>query len=109
MKGRTKPALLKVERKPPNNAATALLPATVIGRTPVSIIEPVTIEAFVWPTVLPFALSLAQIKETLPFLLSSERLPLPLSVTVLIVVAIIPLRFGLRPAGDAGEGYESYG
>jgi len=83
----------------------ALLPATEIGRTPVSIIVPVTLEALVWPTVLPFALSLAQVEETLPFTLSSERI---LPVTVLIIVAIIPLSFGLRPAGDAGAGYESY-
>ena len=54
----------------------------------------------------PFlALSIALPKETLPFTLSSERI---LPVTVMIIVAIIPLRFGLRPAGDAGAGYESY-
>jgi hypothetical protein len=86
-----------------------LLPATVIGRTPVSIIVSITLEAIVWPTVLPFALSLAEQKETLPFTLTSERIPVPIPVTVLIIVAIIPLRFGLRPAGDASEGYESYG
>jgi hypothetical protein len=63
----------------------------------------------VLPQITPFALSLAQQKETLPFLLSSERLPFPLPVTIVIIVAIIPLRFGLRPASDAGEGYESYG
>jgi len=54
---------------------------------------------------LPLALSLAQPEETLPFMLSSVVVP----VTILIIVAIIPLRFGLRPAGDAGAGYESYG
>jgi len=73
--------------------------------TPVSIIVPVTLEAVVASPFLSLALSIAQPKETLPFTLSSVRLP----VTVLIIVAIIPLRFGLRPAGDAGAGYESYG
>jgi hypothetical protein len=77
----------------------ALLPATVI--TPVSIIVPVTLEAIVASPFLALAIALP--KETLPFT-SSVRLP----VTVLIIVAIIPLRFGLRPAGDAGAGYESY-
>jgi len=95
----------RLERKPPNNTAMALLPATVI--TPVSVIVPVTLEAIVWPTVLAFALSLSLPKESLPFT-SSERIPVPIPVTVLIIVAIIPLRFGLRPAGDAGAGYESY-
>ena len=64
------------------------------------------LEAMVASPFLPLALSIAQPKETLPFTLSPE---LFLPVTVLIIVAIIPLRFGLRPAGDAGEGYESYG
>jgi len=82
----------------------ALLPATVM--TPVSIIVPVTLEALVASPFLSLALSIAQPKETLPFTLSSERI---LPVTVLIIVAIIPLRFGLRSACDAGAGYESYG
>jgi hypothetical protein len=81
----------------------ALLPATVI--TPVSIIVPVTLEALVASPFLPLALSIAQPKETLTFTLSPERI---LPVTVMIIVAIIPLSFGLRPAGDAGAGYESY-
>ena len=58
---------------------------------------------------LPLALSLAQPKESLPFTLSSERIPVPIPVTILIIVVIKPLRLGLRPAGYAGAGYESYG
>ena len=88
----------------------ALLPATVM--TPESIIVPITLEALVASPFLPLALSIAQPKETLPFTLSSERIPIPIPipipVTVLIIVAIKPLRFGLRSAYDAGAGYESY-
>jgi hypothetical protein len=85
------------------------LPATVIGITPESIIIPVTLEAFVSPPVpvIPFALSTALPIETLPFIMPSEVVPIPIPVT--IIVAIKPLRFCLRPAADAGEGYESYG
>jgi hypothetical protein len=79
----------------------ALLPATVI--TPVSIIVPVTLEAIVASPFLALAIALP--KETLPLTLSPERI---FPVTIMIIVAIIPLRFGLRPAGDAGAGYESY-
>lgn len=30
-------------------------------------------------------------------------------MAILVMVAIKLLRFGVRPASDAGEGYESYG
>ena len=49
------------------------------------------------------------VQVTLPLLMPSERLSLPPLVMILIIVVVAPLRFGDRPAGDAGEGYESYG
>jgi len=39
----------------------------------------------------------------------SERFSLPKLVKVPIIVAVAPLRFSHRPAGDADEGYESHG
>jgi hypothetical protein len=92
------------ERKPLNNSATALLSATVIGITPESIVVPETIETLVTSPFKPVALSMAPPLIPLPLMIPS----IPLPGTIVIVVAIIPLRFGLRPAGDAGEGYESY-
>jgi len=78
------------------------LPATIIRVTPESIIIPVTLEAFVPPPCIPFALSIAQ--PIVPLLL-----PMPDDGirAIPMIVAIIPLRLGLRPAGETGKGYES--
>jgi len=92
----------------------ALLPATVKWECPVSIIS-VPLEALVSPQTPPFALLMTAqpwgiaIQEPLPLLMPSEVISLLLLMTILIIVAIKPLRLGLRPAGDAGKGYESYG
>ncbi len=67
------------------------------------------------PQVLPLVLLvMAQlagitVQATLPLLMPSERLSLPSLVLILIMVVKAPLRFGDRPAGDAGKGYESHG
>lgn len=67
------------------------------------------------PQVLPLVLLvMAQragitLEVTLPLLVPSERLSLPSLVLILIMVVVAPLRLSDRPAGDAGEGYESYG
>ena len=67
------------------------------------------------PQILPLVLLVTAqragitVQETLPLLMPPERLPLPPLVMILIIVVVAPLRIGDRPAGDPGEGYESYG
>jgi hypothetical protein len=94
------------ERKPPNNSAMILLPATVKGSAPMSIV-PESLEALMSPQFPPFApLMTAQpgrmtIPEPLSLLMPSERRSLPPLMAIQVMVAIIPLRFSVRSASDA--------
>ena len=90
------------------------LPAIV--KTSVSIIkEPVPLEALVSPQLESLdPLMTAQpgrstVEKPLSLLMPSERRFLPRLMAIQMIVAIKPLRFGFRSAGDAGESHESYG
>jgi hypothetical protein len=77
-----------------------LLPAAVI--TPV--IWGAIVEAVAKSPVRPFALAIAVEEITLSLPLPDDGVPVPP-----IIVAMVSLRFGLRPTGGAGGDYEGYG